>query len=120
MKAKSAVEALSALAQESRLAAYRALVEAGPEGLCAGDLGQKISVSAPTLSFHLAQLRHAGLIRMTRRGRSLIYAANYPAMNALIGFLTENCCRGDATACGVAVCQPVEAKLGRKAQGAVR
>jgi ArsR family transcriptional regulator, arsenate/arsenite/antimonite-responsive transcriptional repressor len=102
MKSKSAVAALSALAQENRLAVFRALVEAGPPGLCPSELTDTLGVAAPTLSFHLAQLRHAGLVRVTREGRTLHYAANFNAMNALIAFLTENCCGGDA------VCSPVQ------------
>jgi ArsR family transcriptional regulator, arsenate/arsenite/antimonite-responsive transcriptional repressor len=106
MKSSPAVAALSALAQESRLAIFRALVQAGPEGLCPGALAKKLGVAAPTLSFHLAQLRHAGLIHSARQGRSLSYAANFAAMNALIGFLTEKCCGSDPRACGIAVCRP--------------
>jgi len=107
MKTKSAVAALSALAQENRLGVFRALVQAGPSGLCPSELGEKLGVAAPTLSFHLAQLRHAGLIGVTREGRTLHYAANFNAMNALIGFLTENCCGGDAAACSPFQCGPV-------------
>jgi ArsR family transcriptional regulator len=117
MKSSIAVTALAALAQEHRLSIFRALVQAGPDGLCPTDLGAKLSVAAPTLSFHLAQLRHAGLVRVARQGRSLIYAANYPAMNALLGFLTENCCEGDAAACGLNECRPVETKTVRKRTG---
>jgi|SRR5579871_556199 len=106
MKLQSAVAALSALAQDNRLAVFRALVEAGPPGLCPGELSDKLGVSAPTLSFHLAQLRHAGLIGVTREGRTLHYAANFDAMNALIGFLTENCCGGDVAKCLPAQCAP--------------
>lgn len=108
MKTKTAVAALSALAQEHRLAAYRALVQAGPEGLCPSDLAERLDVPGPTLSFHLAQLRHAGLVTVERRSRSLIYAANYSAMNALVGFLTENCCGG--TSVCAPLCTPKTAK----------
>ena len=107
MKASTAVAALAALAQENRLAAFRALVEAGPSGLCPGELMDKLGVAAPTLSFHLAQLRHAGLVRVTREGRTLHYAANFNAMNSLIGFLTEKCC-GSAANCAPA-CDPAPA-----------
>lgn len=106
MKVKSAVAALSALAQENRLAVFRALVEAGPAGLCPGDMTETLGVASPTLSFHLAQLRHAGLVGVTREGRTLHYAANFNAMNSLIGFLTENCCGGDVAACSTAQCKP--------------
>ena len=94
MKSQDAVAALSALAQENRLDAFRLLVQAGPEGLPAGQIAEKLDLPAPTLSFHLAQLRHAGLIHQRRDGRSLIYAANYDGMGVLMGFLTENCCGG--------------------------
>ena len=114
MKVKSAVAALSALAQENRLAVFRAVVEAGPSGLCPSELSEKLGVAAPTLSFHLAQLRHAGLIGVTREGRTLHYVANFNAMNALIGFLTENCCGGNPAACLPAQCNP-GAKARRRA-----
>ncbi len=94
MKSTDAVAALSALAQENRLEAFRLLVQAGSEGLSAGDIAGRLKLAAPTLSFHLAQLRHAGLIHQRRDGRSLIYAANYDGMSVLMGFLTENCCGG--------------------------
>lgn len=88
------IAALSALAQPHRLAAFQALVAAGPEGIAAGEIATQLSVPASSLSFHLAQLERAGLIKPTRAGRSIIYAANFTAMNALIGYLTENCCGG--------------------------
>ena len=106
MKSKTAVAALSALAQENRLAVFRALVEAGPRGLCPGELNEKLCVAAPTLSFHLAQLRHAGLVNVSREGRTLHYAADFNAMNALIGFLTENCCGGDMSGCSAVQFSP--------------
>ena len=93
------VTALSALAQEHRLAVFRLLVQAGPTGRPAGEIAERLEIAAPTLSFHLAQLKHAGLVHQRREGRSLIYAANYDGMNALMGFLTENCCGGNAAAC---------------------
>lgn len=99
MKSESAVAALAALAQENRLDVFRLLVQAGTQGLPAGQIADKLGIAAPTLSFHLAQLRHAGLVHQRRDGRSLIYAANYDGMNALMGFLTENCCAGDRAAC---------------------
>jgi ArsR family transcriptional regulator len=111
MKAAAAVRALAALAQENRLAVFRALVRAGPEGLCPGDLSAKLDVAGPTLSFHLAQLRDAGLVSARREGRSLLYAANYPAMNGLVGFLTENCCgMSEAVAC----CPPAKTQTIKK------
>lgn len=114
MKLDAAVSALSALAQEHRLEIFRLLVRTGADGLAVGDIADKLTVSPPTLSFHLAQLKHAGLVHVRRNGRSLIYAANYGGMNGLMEFLTENCCREDSAACCVPVCDPGEAKLVRK------
>jgi ArsR family transcriptional regulator, arsenate/arsenite/antimonite-responsive transcriptional repressor len=94
MESNSVVAALSALAQETRLEVYRLLVQAGAEGLPAGSIGATLSLPLPTLSFHLAQLKHAGLVTARRQSRSIIYAANYIAMNGLIAYLTENCCGG--------------------------
>ena len=94
MQSDSAIKALSALAQEHRLAAFRALVQAGGDGLAAGMLAQILGVPASSLSFHLAQLSHAGLIVQRRKGRSLIYSADYTAMNGLMAYLMENCCSG--------------------------
>ena len=89
-----AVTALSALAQEHRLALFRLLVQAGPDGLPAGAIADTLGIPASSLSFHLGHLNRAGLVSQTRRGRSLIYAADYGAMNALLGYLMENCCGG--------------------------
>lgn len=89
-----AVQRLAALAQEHRLAAFRLLVEAGPDGLAAGHLAERLSVPPSSLSFHLSQLMAAGLIVQRRDGRSLLYSADFAAMGALIDFLTENCCQG--------------------------
>ena len=94
MRSKSAVEALSALAQEHRLALFRLLVQAGDKGMAAGEIAGKLGVPNSSLSFHLTQLRNAGLILQERQHRSLIYRANYPAMNALVDYLMENCCAG--------------------------
>jgi ArsR family transcriptional regulator, arsenate/arsenite/antimonite-responsive transcriptional repressor len=102
MEAKQVISALEALAQENRLAIFRALVQAGPPGLTPSRLSDDLDLPAPTLSFHLAQLRHAGLVTVTRDGRSLIYVAAYAAMNGLIEFLTENCCAG--AGCAPASC----------------
>jgi len=120
MKSKSAVAALAALAQENRLAAFRALVQAGRSGLCPGDLGEQIRVPGTTLSFHLAQLRHAGLVNVTREGRSLRYVANFAAVNALIGFLTENCCAGDEKSCAAPRCIPEAALPGHRWRAGAR
>jgi DNA-binding transcriptional ArsR family regulator len=94
MKSESAVYALAALAQEHRLALFRLLVQAGEKGMAAGAIAEALGVPNSSLSFHLAQLRNAGLILQERQHRSLIYRANYPAMNALVGYLMENCCAG--------------------------
>lgn len=88
------IAALAALAQEHRLAAFRLLVEAGPEGVSAGDLADRLAIPRSSLSFHLNQMMQAGLIVQRRESRSLIYSADFAAMAALVGFLTENCCRG--------------------------
>jgi ArsR family transcriptional regulator len=104
MDKKDAIAALAALAQESRLDVFRFLVQAGPEGLPAGQIAECLGVPGNTLSFHLNQLRHAGLVTFHRESRSLIYAAEYTAMNDLLAYLTENCCQGDAAACGVGIC----------------
>ncbi len=99
MKAVSAVEALAALAQESRLAVFRLLVQAGHGGLAAGALGEKLGIPPATLSFHLKTLAHAKLVKSRTEGRFVIYSANYPEMDKLVGYLTDNCCAGDAAQC---------------------
>ena len=88
------VSALGALAQEHRLALFRLLVQAGEKGLPAGAIADALGVPNSSLSFHLAALTKAGLIRQERQSRSLIYTADYAAMNNLVGYLTENCCGG--------------------------
>ncbi|HET7161619.1 MAG TPA: metalloregulator ArsR/SmtB family transcription factor [Rhodanobacteraceae bacterium] len=105
MKQTLAVEALRALAHDTRLAAYRLLVQAGPEGLAVGEIGDRLKLPAPTLTSHLNVLRRAGLVRDVREGRSIRCRADYTRMNALLGFLTENCC-GDETSPCAAVCAP--------------
>ncbi|GJH18131.1 winged helix-turn-helix transcriptional regulator [Caballeronia novacaledonica] len=92
------VRALGALGHDSRLAIFRALVVAGPNGLPAGEIAQKLGISPSSLSFHLKDLAHAELVKGRQTGRFVYYAANFEAMNGVIGFLTENCCTGDA--CG--------------------
>lgn len=94
MQAVVAIEALSALAQEHRLAVFRLLVQAGEQGMAAGAIADALGVPNSSLSFHLAQLNRVGLISQERRHRSLIYRANYAEMNALVGYLMENCCAG--------------------------
>jgi DNA-binding transcriptional ArsR family regulator len=94
-----AVLALGALAQEARLAIFRLLVETGPEGVPAGEIGRTLKIPPATLTFHLQQLNHAGLITARRSGRHLIQSAAYDRMDGLIAFLTDNCCGGNPTAC---------------------
>ena len=101
---KEAVTALGALAQESRLAVFRELVQAGPAGLAAGQIAERLGMPAPTLSFHLAQLKGAGLASCRRDGRSLIYGADYQTMNGVVAYLLENCCAGDRS-CETPACQ---------------
>jgi DNA-binding transcriptional ArsR family regulator len=106
MKSPDAIESLAALAQESRLAIFRMLVKRGPEGYTPTQLGEKLNVSSPTLSFHLKELQRAGLLDVRRDGRFLYYRPNFTHMNQLIGFLTENCCALADTGCGPE-CAPV-------------
>jgi ArsR family transcriptional regulator len=107
MEDQDVVKALGALAQPHRLRAFRALVVAGPEGLTPGVLCEQLDIPANTLSFHLKELTHAGLVAATRDGRNLIYRAAFDRMNALLGYLTANCCAGSACAVptsGVSCC----------------
>jgi ArsR family transcriptional regulator, arsenate/arsenite/antimonite-responsive transcriptional repressor len=92
MKAASIVKALGALAQESRLAVFRLLVKRGPAGYTPGELAEKLTLPAPTLSFHLRELQHAQLVVSRRAGRFLYYSANFATMNSVLSFLSENCC----------------------------
>ena len=96
MEETDVVKALGALAQPVRLRVFRALVVAGPEGLTPGPLAEELGVAATTLSFHLKELSHAGLVTQQRDGRYLIYRAAYERMNALLGYLTAHCCEGAA------------------------
>jgi ArsR family transcriptional regulator, arsenate/arsenite/antimonite-responsive transcriptional repressor len=104
METKQALQALSALAQESRLSIFRRLVQAGPEGMPAGAIGEALDLPPATLSFHLAGLTRAGLAQSRQDGRFVIYSASFENMNALVAFLTENCCGG--AACSPAACKP--------------
>jgi ArsR family transcriptional regulator, arsenate/arsenite/antimonite-responsive transcriptional repressor len=104
MEAKEAITGLGALAHETRLAVFRLLVQRGPEGLAAGIIAETLGLPPSSLTFHLQQLAHAGLITQRRLSRQLIYAADFAAMNGLVAYLTENCC-GTGAACGP-VCQP--------------
>lgn len=99
MKRSEAIAALGALAQETRLDIFRMLVGAGLDGLPAGEIGDRLGLASPTMSFHLNQLRFAGLVKSRRSGRSIIYTANFDVMNAVVGFLTENCCGGRPELC---------------------
>ena len=99
MKEKQAVTLLAALAQESRLAVFRALVQAGAEGLSAGRIAEAIGAPASTLSVHLKELSAAGLVRSRQEGRFIYYTADYAAMRALVGYLTEKCCEAAAPCC---------------------
>ncbi len=106
MQTTDAVTSLAALAQASRLAVFRLLVQAGPEGLPATKIAEALDIPPSSLSFHLKELAHAALLSQTRAGRSVIYAANFGTMHALVAFLTENCCNGNpcspvsGSACG--------------------
>ena len=99
MKPNQVVKALSALAQPTRLAIYRLLVEHGPEGLAAGQIAERLKVAPATLSFHFRTLSHAGLVESKQDGRFIYYAANFAVMNGMVDYLTENCCGGNADAC---------------------
>ena len=110
MQSAQAIRALGALAQEHRLEAFRRLVQAGETGLAAGALAEELGVAASSMSFHLAQLAHAGLVRQQRHGRSIVYSADFAAMEILLGYLTENCCGGRP--CGSDVAAPVKSAAG--------
>ena len=98
MEKQDVIAALAALAQETRLDAFRLLVEAGPVGMPAGAIAEALGVPSATLSFHLKELKSAGVVACRREGRSLIYSPDFDAMNGLISFMTDNCCRGSG--CG--------------------
>lgn len=113
MKLLAAVEALGALAHEHRLAIYRLLVKQGPEGLPAGAVGNRIGLTPSSLTFHLQSLQRAGLIKQARLGRQLFYSADFPAMNELVDYLTDECCI-DSASCAPA-CAPARKTKGPKA-----
>ncbi len=102
METSTAIVSLAALAQESRLAVFRLLVQTGPAGLAASKIAESLGIAPSSLSFHLKELAHAEMVVATKAGRSIIYSANFAAMNRLLAFLTENCCGGN-------VCSPVRA-----------
>jgi len=106
METKQVLAALSALAQESRLAVFRLLVQLGPEGMAASKIGEQLGIAPSSLSFHLKELSHAGLIGARQDGRFVIYSADVGAMNGLIGFLTENCCGGVPCGPTLTGCKP--------------
>jgi DNA-binding transcriptional ArsR family regulator len=111
MQPAEAIDALGALAHEHRLALFRLLVERGPAGLPAGAIAERLGIAPSSLTFHLQHLQRAGLIMQRRASRQLIYAADFQRMAALLGFLTENCCRGTPDACdaGGSLCWPAAA-----------
>lgn len=111
MKKPDALAALAALAQDNRLDVFRLLVEAGPEGLPAGSVAKTLKLAPNTLTFHFDRLRDAGLVTARREGRSMIYAAQFDTMNALLAYLTENCCRGSQQVCAIPPsCKPAGVK----------
>jgi ArsR family transcriptional regulator len=114
MEQSDAVAALAALAQDNRLDVYRMLVQAGPEGLPAGSVASALKLAPNTLTFHFDRLRQAGLVTVRREGRSMIYAARFETMNALLGYLTENCCKGAPETCAPAVCRPARTSKQKK------
>lgn len=100
MNRGQALSAFSALSQDTRLSIIRLLVQAGPDGLAAGEVADEIGVSASNLSFHLKELQHAGLVAARREARSIIYSADYTVLRNLIGFLMKDCCGGRPEICG--------------------
>ena len=114
MKSDAAITALAALASEARLAVFRLLVKRGPQGFTPSELAERLKIPAPTLSFHLKELLHAGLIVSRREGRNLYYGPAFERMTSLMAFLTENCCTLADEACGNDSCQPAVALSQRK------
>lgn len=108
MESTQVIKALAALAQDSRLAIFRLLIQAGPQGLSVGKIAEHLDIAAATLSFHLKELTLAGLLASHQEGRFVIYSAKFATMNELLGFLTDNCCGGNPCATA-AVCDPAHA-----------
>lgn len=119
MKTKQVIDALGALAHETRLEVFRMLVQKGPEGIPAGIIAEKLGIPPSSLTFHLQQLLHAGLVTQRRLSRQIIYAADYAAMNDVLGFLTENCC-GGGDGCAAAACDPATAFKGATSEAPAR
>lgn len=121
MKTPDVIAALSALAHEHRLAVYRLLVERGPQGLSAGAIAGRVGLVPSSLTFHVQALQRAGLVTQRRLSRQIFYAADFGAMNALVGYLTENCCGQGAADCEAAACKPgrvvAQARKPRRALG---
>jgi len=115
MERDDAIAALAALAQEHRLEVYRLLVQAGPDGMAAGEIASAVGIAPNTLTFHLDRLRHARLVSVARQGRSLIYAARYETMNNMLAYLTENCCGGRPELCAPTACPPSKSRKRREA-----
>lgn len=118
MKIKHAVDALGALAQETRLSIFRLLVRAGPAGLPAGKIAASLGVPPATLSFHLAQLAHAGLVSSRQDGRFVIYAADFHAITGLLEYLTQDCC-GGTVRCSIPACAPESGREQRPRKSSV-
>lgn len=109
MESTDVVRALGALAQDSRLAIYRLLVQQGPTGVAAGEIAAMLGLAPATLSFHLKELAHAGLVKSLQQGRFIFYSADFDAMNRLLSYLTENCCAADCGPCSpVQACKPIQ------------
>ena len=106
MESSAVIRALGALAQEHRLGAFRLLVQAGEQGLPAGEIAERLGVVSSSMSFHLSQLSHAGLVTQRRQSRSIIYSADYAAMSELMAYLTDNCCGGAACEPALAASMP--------------
>jgi ArsR family transcriptional regulator, arsenate/arsenite/antimonite-responsive transcriptional repressor len=113
METKQAVKALGALAQDSRLAVFRLLVEQGPDGLTPGLIAERLDIPAPTLSFHLKELSQAGLITAEQNGRSIVYSADFLAMRELVEFLYHNCCGVGVQGCGAECVPDIKVKAAR-------
>ncbi len=119
METNGAVRALAALAQDTRLAVYRLLVQQGPSGMAAGEIAASLDISSATLSFHLKELSHAGLVTSRQESRFIFYSADFAAMNELLAFMTENCCAADCGPCTPAqACKPTQP--GRAGKNAAR